>query len=71
MWYNDGMSKKDYELIAGILKRMRDPLLEYDLSTLDWVARTLEGVLSAGNPDFNPEKWRIATGRRRMIYEEI
>ena len=54
------MSKKDYEMIARVLAGMRNPLLEYDLSTLDWVAKNLGFVFLADNPKFDMEKFKEA-----------
>jgi hypothetical protein len=65
------MSKKDYEVVARIIRSNvepiqkdgnNDPLLVAAENVLDRIARQLAEAFKADNPHFNHEKFLLACG---------
>lgn len=54
------MSRKDYELLASVIRNLRNPLCEFDQSTVDWAEKYLSSKLQEDNAAFDPVKFRKA-----------
>jgi len=55
------ITKKDYEVMAAIIKIAREQYPDSN-DTLDAVSNMLAGAFATSNPRFNMEIWRVKTG---------